>query len=224
MTAITKNNRIYSLDFLRALGCIGVVLNHATSLSEPTFINYIPPFRVELFFTISGLLAYLAFKPHTNAFAFAKRRLLRLVPLYWLATFLAIILYYFHTGSLIDYQHIISSILFIRQPENQLAPILYPAWTLNFEIAFIAIISISYLINKKYTVLTASIIIISISLLRYKLDVYYFDYYINQRFTSFVFGILVGHLISTKQYVPSHIALPASAIFLIIIIFNGGNG
>lgn len=216
--------RLLSLDFLRAFGCLGVVVNHASSLSGLSFLNQIPPFRVELFFVISGVVAYLSLKPTSSLSSFTTKRLVRLLPLYWIATALAVLLFYVKNNSLADTAHIISSLLLIRQPENQLGPILYQTWTLNFEIAFIAVIVASRWMTKKYAFLIAASTILTMSCLRYKIGSYYFDYYLSQRFGMFAVGIALGYLISTRQLLPARLALPACLLMMMVILYNGGEG
>jgi peptidoglycan/LPS O-acetylase OafA/YrhL len=96
--------RFRLLDSLRALAALGVLLGHVAGASHITVMYWWSPLAssgnqgVTVFFILSGFLLYrpmvsaqLSGAPRTTWRDYARRRLLRIVPAYWLAlTILAI--------------------------------------------------------------------------------------------------------------------------------------
>jgi peptidoglycan/LPS O-acetylase OafA/YrhL len=135
------------LDSLRAVAAIGVLLNHAAFVSGAGPAHWWGAatsngnLGIAVFFVLSGFLLYRPFvhaqlngAPSTRLRDFARRRLLRIVPAYWLAlTVLAI-----WPGLSPDFAHDWWRYFFFLQvydPYTVLGGIAQ-AWTLCVEIAF----------------------------------------------------------------------------------------
>jgi peptidoglycan/LPS O-acetylase OafA/YrhL len=111
---------------------------------------------VPVFFIISGFIV--AFTTQKINFSkdsfqqitlFYKRRLIRIVPLYYLLTFAVIIpggglLIYFHGAGLYELIH---SLLFL--PTQKEFPVLFLGWSLNFEMFFYLIFGLSLFFKEK---------------------------------------------------------------------------
>lgn len=150
--------RLDSIQLLRALAASMVVLLHAEVAVRThaqrsglpfDFFNAIPlSAGVDLFFAVSGFIIVYASerlfgKP--SAFEFLKRRLLRIVPLYWLALGLRLIVLMLgaKVGAMVfpDATMILTSFLFIPYDcqgygSDYPFPILDLGWSLNYEIFF----------------------------------------------------------------------------------------
>lgn len=119
-----------NLQVLRAFAALCVVVHHYN------FLNFHPgAFGVDIFFVISGFI--IAFTTQKNNQNFFLKRLLRIVPMYYLATFLVIICWsikplLFNTTH-VNLTDIIKTLLFIPYPNG---PILGLGYTLNFEMFF----------------------------------------------------------------------------------------
>jgi exopolysaccharide production protein ExoZ len=114
---------------------------------------------VALFFVLSGYL--MSRVCDRSAIAFALDRFWRVVPSYWLAT--ALLLTVFNMWKHWPAEHVVLSALFIpHQSPAGLYPVLGVGWTLNLEMYFYAIFTISILINRKLAPLTAGLIISAI--------------------------------------------------------------
>ncbi|KFF75074.1 hypothetical protein HX13_07475 [Chryseobacterium sp. P1-3] len=114
---------------------------------------------VSVFFVISGfIMAYTTRKKDFSINTskeitlFYKRRLIRIVPLYFLLSFSWMVMgqslmTYFHGDGL---QRLIHSILFL--PQKDIFPVLYLGWSLNYEMFFYLIFGISllFLFKKVY--------------------------------------------------------------------------
>lgn len=166
-------NKINSLQILRALAASMVVFFHTVDQvsriipkNESFFISNLQFFSlgaagVDLFFCISGFIMIYThgddfFKPNAS-FYFIRRRVLRIVPIYWLLTTLALFImivapqFSYHKRS-INWLWIITSYIFIPwyNESGNGFPILGLGWTLNYEMYFYICFSILLFFRKKY--------------------------------------------------------------------------
>lgn len=143
-----------SLQALRAIACLMVVLYHALQLGlGEAAIAAWPNLSagVDVFFVLSGFVmaqscANGAAMPRAAA-DFLRARLLRILPLYWGLTLLKLALLAARPG-LARHTHptpwnILASLAFIpaRDAHGAIRPVLAVGWTLNFEMAFYLMIS-----------------------------------------------------------------------------------
>ena len=142
MTTIEKPKEILSLQYLRALAAIGVLLYHRIEIFS------IGTHGVDLFFVISGfvMIATTDAKEKTPS-AFLLDRIIRVVPMYWLAilaggllVLVGIPVHRYET----DVVSLISSMLFIPylNAHGEAWPVILQGWTLNYEMYFYAIFSL----------------------------------------------------------------------------------
>lgn len=135
---------LVSVQYLRAAAALGVVVWHAQGqmgLKETTVLQA----GIEIFFVISGYVMWLilARRPVSPA-SFLKKRLTRVVPLYWVLTSLMVALLLVAPQLLqsarFDPAHVIASYLFVAWPNPVegagLKPVMIPGWTLNYEMFF----------------------------------------------------------------------------------------
>jgi exopolysaccharide production protein ExoZ len=138
-----------------------VVWHHALSqIAGTTDFFRIPDFGpsgVDVFFVISGFIMVVttAGKPITGS-RFFLLRIVRVVPLYWIATLTMIVIAILAPNAFktlrFDGISIVKSLLFI--PYDSLAapghvwPLLVPGWTLNFEMFFYALFALSLCMPK----------------------------------------------------------------------------
>lgn len=112
---------------------------------------------VDIFFVISGFVMAITTQrlPSTGparlaaAWVFIKRRILRIVPLYWFYTLLKAALLLavpaLASKSVFDGGHLAASLLFIpaMSPSGLIQPTLQVGWTLNFEMLFYTVFAIA---------------------------------------------------------------------------------
>jgi len=147
--------KFHFLQALRAIAAWLVVADHTlldvthAELRNPaTSVAWaIGNIGVYIFFVISGFImvhiCWDDFGRRGAAPNFLLRRIIRIVPLYWLATIAALI---FHKvsatyGAHAGWSELVRSFLFIpyRDEDGVWAPILRQGWTLNYEMMFYAI-------------------------------------------------------------------------------------
>jgi exopolysaccharide production protein ExoZ len=164
---------IKPIQYLRALAALSVVWYHANLEYGGTPFNGA---GVDVFFVISGFI--MVYTTKSSAWEFAKNRLIRVVPLYWLATVLLLALCalgLFHTIQVTP-MRIIKSFLFIPYAGG---PVLNPGWTLSYEMAFYAIFAFSLLVKRSLPVMLAIMAACSIG---------------DQLFVEFIAGALIAAL------------------------------
>jgi exopolysaccharide production protein ExoZ len=140
---------LYSIQYLRALAALAVVLFHAGERGEMHFT--IGAAGVDVFFVVSGfiMMAISDSRP-TQPLAFLRNRFLRIAPSYWAAT-LAMLL-----GGLLGLfpnlqmtlAHTLGSFLFVPVPSpssGKMWPLLVQGWTLNYEIFFYVVFALTLL-------------------------------------------------------------------------------
>lgn len=98
----SKKSRLYNLDYLRGLSAFGIMIYHYLSwingeFPSQTFMGRFGIYGVSIFYVLSGLTLYHVYYdkmlPGKNdTILFFKKRVLRIFPLLWVVTILAIIL------------------------------------------------------------------------------------------------------------------------------------
>jgi exopolysaccharide production protein ExoZ len=145
--------RYDTLQALRAVAALAVVYGHAVSCYATYAGKSLPvsglagSAGVDLFFVISGFIMAFTTRLFTtgqaDAASFIRRRVIRVVPLYWLYTTLFLVLYGLTPSSFrtftTDVPHILGSYFFVPYPRPDGlvdAPVVFVGWTLNFEMVF----------------------------------------------------------------------------------------
>lgn len=152
-----SDKRLESLQVLRAIAALAIALHHtlsdAASLSagagqSPPLSSLVSNLAagVDLFFVISGFVMVHASKalfasPGAPSI-FLRKRLIRILPLYWLVTTLFLLAAFSFPdrvhGAATDAAYIVKSYLFIPalRFDGTIQPVFSLGWTLNFEMMF----------------------------------------------------------------------------------------
>jgi exopolysaccharide production protein ExoZ len=144
----TRGSTVLSVQYLRGVAAALVVLYHSIVQLEKFGVDsdWANPLRngVDIFFVISGFVMWLttADRP-MGTLEFYWHRFRRIVPLYWAITsfMLALLLAMpsAFKSSRYELWHVIKSYLFIpaQHPvKHSMEPLLFPGWTLNYEMFF----------------------------------------------------------------------------------------
>lgn len=175
IAAARAGERLETLQVLRALAAAMVVLVHC--LANFTMLGFEKPALrlgagVDVFFVISGFVMVHAsqrfFGRADGPRAFLVRRLVRIVPLYWLATSLALLLIGLRStvGDAVipDAADILTSYLFIPHDTHGFGPDApFPihdlGWTLNYEMFFYAVFAAAVLLPRGAAVATVTVVL-----------------------------------------------------------------
>lgn len=139
--------KLYSIQYLRGLAALLVVVAHAWDhpMTTPNMdASRLGLLGVVIFFVISGfIMVAISGEGKFSALDFLKRRIIRVVPLYWiftsLAALLALLLPALFKSTIFTWPHYLQSLLFIPHEapgRGGSSPLLSLGWTLNYEMYF----------------------------------------------------------------------------------------
>lgn len=140
-------NQLQSLQVLRGLAALSVVYFHIGKGSA------FGSFGVDLFFVLSGFVIAMASEKQVGAKQFAINRLTRVAPLYWIMTTMIMIVLILRpelfNSTTASFPNYLRSIFFIPyfNDNGQLQPLLGVGWTLNYEMVFYAMATISLFVS-----------------------------------------------------------------------------
>lgn len=215
---MTPSAQIAGIQLLRALAALLVVWVHAREqfgwLPEvvPSFLG---AYGVDLFFVISGFIMVVSTQgKQMSPTAFWTRRLLRIVPLYWMSTLfllaVALTAPQLVKTVTVHWPHVIGSLFFIPvgspSLQGKMFPLLVPGWSLNYEMAFYLLFGLALLLPPRRRTTAMAVVLGSAS-------VYWWlvrpdgitGFYCNPIILTFAMGMFIGEIYSRH-------ALPASAI------------
>ena len=130
---------VISIQYLRGFAALSVVASHTAFAAFPAQAG------VDVFFVISGFITWSMTNRPTRPGMFLWRRLIRVAPLYWIATTLMAL----HQGAPLEAA--VKSCLFIPYfgEGGNVWPVLVPGWTLNYEMFFYTLISLTLLFPRR---------------------------------------------------------------------------
>lgn len=150
-TAPATRQEIWSIQYLRAMAAIAVIVFHQFQDHDPLF--KLGAHGVDIFFVISGfIMVALTDGRNITAGRFMRDRIARIVPLYWLALLLAFLCKASGMqvwGMSDDPLLLLKSLLFIPADNGHgdVFPTLYLGWTLNYEMFFYALFALTLLMR-----------------------------------------------------------------------------
>lgn len=186
------DRRFNSIQALRGITALLIVLEHVRFLSCGAF-------GVDVFFCISGFM--IMFSTHKGAEHFLVKRLVRILPLYYLmtlATFLALLLFpgLFAVTSA-DLSFLVKSLLFLPFDigGGVVQPLVRIGWTVNCEIFFYLIFLIALHISHRLRGLISSVLLSAFVLAAWLLpsESVFLSFYGNPVMLDFILGILCYH-------------------------------
>ena len=164
----SRPTQILSIQYLRAIAALMVVWHHAAG--QVSGMSAQVPYMfgtsgVDLFFVISGFIMVVTTSgSSTRPVDFWRRRIVRVVPLYWLLTLAMVAVALVAPGLFktlrVEPGALIRSLLFIPHFSSSFPdrvwPLLVPGWTLNFEMFFYAVFGASLFlaVRRRLVVLT----------------------------------------------------------------------
>jgi peptidoglycan/LPS O-acetylase OafA/YrhL len=147
--AVAKHrpSRLPSLQVLRFLAAFLVVLFHAGAGLQIEFglssnLFYYGASGVDVFFVLSGFIIAYTSDASRGVFYFLKRRVARIVPLYWFLTAgviaIALVMPQLLNSTVVNAETVWKSFLFIpyQKDSGLVQPILFLGWTLCYEMYF----------------------------------------------------------------------------------------
>ena len=169
------SSKITGIQSLRACAAILVLISHALlyPLAEQSLAyGRLGWLGVILFFVVSGfIMVAVTGQGRFEAGSFIRRRVLRVVPLYWAFTFmaalLALVLPDIFKTTVFDGQQLLLSLAFIpfyNPASHGLHPLYKLGWTLNYEMFFYVSFALLAVLNARQRVLVLTIAYAALSL------------------------------------------------------------
>ena len=204
-------NTYTGIQALRFVAAMLVVLAHSTAMVNERMHLDMFKWRagwsgVDIFFVISGFVMAISSRTllqRANGWKiFITRRLIRIVPLYWVATTLKlatiIALPALALDSPLELWNTIASYLFIPTFDDKSlldAPLLKVGWTLNYEMFFYAIFTLALFLGKSPLKFTAAIFAIAVAVNLFSTPSVPYAYgFLEPILMEFVMGMLVAKL------------------------------
>ncbi len=207
-----------SIQHLRGVAAIMVVTFHgfvpARGIATPNWTEMAGASGVDIFFVVSGFIIFASQAPSDaqaadagltvrtqGAGAFLWRRLLRIAPLYWLATFAMIGLHLvaqLDPSLSVDPIHILKSLAFIPHFDPgapaQIEPVLIQGWTLSYEMFFYSLFAIALALapGRLALILSVSLIGLTAAGLIFQPHSALGRSYTDPRLLEFLAGVLLG--------------------------------
>ena len=235
---------ILSIQYLRAIAVILVVLNHIiwkniqAGGSSMQWWHDAGSFGVDIFFIISGyIMVYITQNMHkkpNSVRVFLKKRFIRIIPLYWFYTLIALSIFILlpeRVNSSGGDTEILKSFLLLTLGANE-HYLVGPGWTLHDEFLFYIVFSFGLLLNKKVGIITVIAILLFPLFLTIFFSTfisteqmsYYVDNFLNKRFVEFAFGMLLYFLLLKFKKIHWTISLLslATGSMLFYHLYSGG--
>src|ERR1700751_4327443 len=156
---------LLTVQALRAVAAASVVMHHDLAVLirkagyPPTF-SVIGAAGVDLFFVISGfVMVYTHFDAFTApgaATSFARRRIVRIAPLYWIVTTVTVVLLIavpsVFSSVKLDWVNVVCSYFFLlsQMPSGDINTVVIVGWTLCFEAYFYLVFALLLNLPRRY--------------------------------------------------------------------------
>lgn len=211
-------NKLYGVQYLRAIAAVGVVIFHATERSGGHFV--IGAAGVDVFFVVSGFIMWtISQRRPVPPLHFFGDRLRRIVPAYWLATAAMVL------GGLIGAfpnltlttGHVLGSFFFIphHSPNGgEIWPVLVQGWTLNYEMFFYAVFALALVIREdaRFGFLSGGFLLLVGVGLTFRFENPVLATYTNPALLEFILGVVIGKLWLAGKMPPAGVGIAFIAI------------
>lgn len=199
-----ESTRLNSIQYLRAMAALAVVVAH--SLLHPMVV---PDFRfvrlgsfgVLLFFVISGfIMVAVTGRGPFEPVPFLRKRIERVVPLYWLATFavsaLAIVAPALLKNTVFSVRSLVMSCLFIpfRRADGEIVPLMKLGWSLNYEMLFYVVFAAFFFLGSAGRAIMVTLVLVTLIALglAFSSDNVLAAFYTQPLMLSFSAGMAIG--------------------------------
>ena len=196
----TQALRLNNIQILRFIAAFAVVMSHWQPDPSGIFLHVFPfrsgVFGVDVFFVISEfVMAHSTISKNVSPASFMKRRIWRIVPLYWLLTLavfcVAIVapgVVGATSGSLVE---LLKSLFFIPfvKASGLIQPTLFVGWTLNYEMFFYLCFALALFLPRPILVLSTGFVLLVALGLAFPSENTLWRFYSDPRVLEFSFGV-----------------------------------
>lgn len=231
MTKQPRRQDLLGVQCLRAVAALLVVAYHAVD----QWTTHVPGFQpgdywpngsagVDIFFVISGLVMTISTQRNAGrpnpAWTFARDRLIRIVPLYWLVTtakIVAVLALPSMVGrTTLDPFYTIGSYLLlpVHDATGVIRPILPVGWTLTYEMLFYILVTAALLIRVPLGRICIPVLLVFAGFA----FIAPADGFANTIAIEFLFGIAIGNAIPRLQALPPAIGMIVGPLALAVLV------
>jgi peptidoglycan/LPS O-acetylase OafA/YrhL len=243
--AASRVHRPYlvNVQILRFLAALLVVFGHATTEAVEIasgrgqlFAPFVPldwGLGVDIFFIISGFIMYYLtvdqFAVKGAPFEFMKRRLIRIVPLYWICTTAYLAMLVISPGDVNGRPGLLDTLLsyvFIPWPraDGGLFPVYSLGWTLNYEMLFYVSLAVCLLLPRRIGLAALGVFLVSWVIIApfAPKDLWFIQFLGNPIVPEFLIGIALSWLCLNGRAIKGSTAimLIAAGIVLAVILYQ----
>ena len=225
-------NPVISIQYLRGLAAFLVLLQHVSYkdkvYSDGEFNMFgIGHMGVDIFFIISGFIMAYTFRPQLGAVRFLYNRALRIIPLYWLTSVIALVGYLYAPGLINGSKEpdILSSFLLLPSESRYLNP---NGWTLSCEFLFYLVFSFSFLPADRFRFVLPSVILLCLAFigLWHEFEGALPRFIFSPMLVEFLFGMIIFQIYSRFNIGQSlnlvmTLASALLVLFSLFIYFSG---
>lgn len=220
--------RYQNIELLRFIAALAVVYFHAVGTLRSVAFPEIGPnpltelgaAGVDIFFVISGFVIFLSLtRKNRTPIEFARDRLIRLVPAYWILTvshivILASVAILRGTEVPFDFSWTIQSLFFVSQPLGNNPPLISQGWSLEIEMLFYLLVAVGLIIKNPIANIVFPAVAL-VSLVGFGL--------LPDLALEFIFGGLLGYLYTRIKF-PAPIAIGAGVLGIVLFVAPVGLG
>lgn len=221
------------VQYLRVAAALAVFFYHISASADSAWadasigVDAVGAAGVDLFFVLSGFIMakIVAEAEPFDTGRFVRRRVLRIVPLYWLVSLfvfaLALLLPGLFNNPPGDWSHLIHSLLFLPYQSDgyAMAPVVLVGWTLNYEMFFYVLVAlcVGLLGDRNLVILRVLMVAMVVGALVAEPDNDVIDYFCDPIILEFTFGIVIYHIYRESE--PSRSLLyPALFVAGIVVL------
>ncbi|MDL2409398.1 acyltransferase [Rhizobium calliandrae] len=203
--------QIRSIQYLRAVAAISVVFFHVSEAYDLGF--KIGASGVDIFFVISGFIMWVTTEGKLmSPQQFMSRRISRIVPVYWVATIVTVVLVAVKPQFFFDSDpsatNFIGSLFFLPLiKDDALHPVVLQGWTLSYEMFFYLIFSVSLLLSEFSRFCFLLMALVLIVAVHSQLPFMYARVFAAPMILEFAAGVIIGRLWTSNFRIPFHIAM-----------------
>lgn len=227
---------LYNVQAGRALAALMVVYLHVTAMISERFggMDWFYPGAagVDIFFAISGFLMVMTTAGQWGQpgvwRSFIVRRIIRIVPLYWLMTAaklaqMLVIPALAQRSTLVPW-HVVASFLFIPawNAEHEAIPLIPLGWTLSFEMLFYVLFAAALALRLRPVPWLTAVLVAGAAIGLFRTEGWGAEArLLDPLLLEFVFGMGIAMAALRGRYLPVPVALVgAPAMFLVLVATN----
>ncbi|MGI9285951.1 MAG: acyltransferase family protein [Pseudomonadales bacterium] len=223
---------ILSIQYMRAIAALLVVFHHVAKKGEqystdPLSWYTVGGAGVDLFFIISGyVMCQTTFNRKTNIADFLQARIIRIVPLYWVLTSAALLIFLIMPERVNSSGGVTSIFHSYSLLPTSSKYLIHNGWTLSYEFYFYLIFAFGLLLSGVLKHLIPSLVLMSLVLFGFYYDSegVYFSFLTNSLLLEFICGIALFNCYRRIRF-NIHLSfslLPVSLILLTWVSISSG--